>query len=80
MHKKDFSSRRGLIRKVAERRRLLNYLHREDETDWEELVKKLKLKTPKPEHEKLSTVIPPEEREEVIEDAKKEVEEKSSKE
>lgn len=48
VHKKDFSSRRGLIRKVAERRRLLNYLYREDEVAWEDLVKKLKLKTPKP--------------------------------
>ena len=30
-HKKDFSSRRGLIKKVSERRRLLKYLDREDE-------------------------------------------------
>jgi small subunit ribosomal protein S15 len=29
-HKKDFSSRRGLIKKVNERRRLLKYLERED--------------------------------------------------
>lgn len=29
-HKKDFSSRRGLIKKVSERRRLLTYLDRED--------------------------------------------------
>ena len=50
-HKKDFSSRRGLLRKVAERRRLLSYLKREDEKGWEELVKDLKLKTPKIEQE-----------------------------
>ena len=50
-HKKDFSSRRGLLRKVAERRRLLSYLKREDEKSWEELVKDLKLKTPKIEQE-----------------------------
>ena len=30
-HKKDNSSRRGLIKKVNERRRLLQYLEREDE-------------------------------------------------
>lgn len=29
-HKKDYSSRRGLIKKVNERRRLLKYLERED--------------------------------------------------
>jgi small subunit ribosomal protein S15 len=43
-HKKDFSSRRGLLRKVAERRRLLRYLERENAAGFEELVKKLKLK------------------------------------
>ena len=55
-HKKDFSSRRGLIRKVAERRRLLNYLYREDQKAWEELVKTLKLKTPKPVAEKTKAI------------------------
>ena len=43
-HKKDFSSRRGLIRKVNARHRLLNYLMREDEKSYEELIVKLKLK------------------------------------
>jgi len=43
-HKKDFSSRRGLIKKVSERRRLLKYLEREDEKAWAELKKALKLK------------------------------------
>src|SRR3989338_5064467 len=43
-HKKDFSSRRGLLKKVNERRSLLRYLEREDEAAFEELVKKLKLK------------------------------------
>ena len=42
-HKKDFSSRKGLLRKVSERRRLLKYLKREDDSAYEELVKKLKL-------------------------------------
>lgn len=30
LHKKDHSSRRGLMKKVNERRRLLKYLERED--------------------------------------------------
>ena len=51
-HKKDFSSRRGLLKKVAERRRLLNYLRREDEKAYNELVKDLKLKIVKTEEEK----------------------------
>ncbi len=47
MHAKDHSSRRGLLRKVGERRRLLRYLHRENQASFEELSKKLKLKTVK---------------------------------
>ncbi|MEK7639743.1 MAG: 30S ribosomal protein S15 [Patescibacteria group bacterium] len=43
-HKKDFSSRRGLLKKVGQRRRLMVYLQREDNTRFEELAKKLKLK------------------------------------
>lgn len=43
-HRQDYSSRRGLLRKVSMRRRLLRYLQREDEKAYEELVKKLKLK------------------------------------
>lgn len=50
-HKKDFSSRRGLLKKVAERRRLLNYLRREDQTAYEQIVKDLKLKVIKIEEE-----------------------------
>lgn len=46
-HKKDFSSRRGLLKKVSERRRLLNYLSREDEKAYEEIVKDLKIKVAK---------------------------------
>lgn len=44
MHKKDHSSRRGLIKKVGERRRLLRYLASEDAKAYEELSKKLKIK------------------------------------
>ncbi|MFA6161626.1 MAG: 30S ribosomal protein S15 [Patescibacteria group bacterium] len=42
-HKKDFSSRRGLIKKVGERRRLMKYLKREDATAYDELMAKLKI-------------------------------------
>lgn len=43
-HKKDFSSRKGLLRKVSERRRLLRYLKREDKKAYTDLKEKLKLK------------------------------------
>lgn len=43
-HKKDFSSRRGLIKKVNERRRLLKYLEREDEKAYLKIKKELDLK------------------------------------
>ncbi len=44
MHKKDFSSRRGLIKKVNERRRLLKYLEREDAKAFKALKESLGLK------------------------------------
>ena len=46
-HHKDHSSRRGLLRKVGERRRLLRYLKKENAASYEGLVKKLKLKQAK---------------------------------
>jgi len=48
-HKKDFSSRRGLLSKVALRHRLLRYLEREDEKRFNKLVKALKIKITKKE-------------------------------
>ena len=42
-HKKDHSSRRGLLKMVGNRRRLLRYLKAEDEKRWEKLTDKLKL-------------------------------------
>jgi len=42
-HKKDFSSRRGLIKKVGERRRLMKYLKREDQKAYDDLMAKLKM-------------------------------------
>lgn len=47
-HRKDFSSRRGLIKKVHQRRRLLQYLFKEDEERYKKIVKKLKLKSKLP--------------------------------
>lgn len=47
MHKHDFSSRRGLLRKVGERRRLLKYLQKENEEAFKDLATKLKLKIAK---------------------------------
>lgn len=44
-HKKDFSSRRGLLRKVGLRHRLFRYIQKENPPGAEELAKKLKLKT-----------------------------------
>lgn len=43
-HKKDYSSRRGLIKKVNERRRLLKYLEREDEKAMKKIKEALGLK------------------------------------
>ena len=46
-HKKDFSSRRGLLAKVSLRHKLLSYLEREDEKRFTKLIKALKLKISK---------------------------------
>ena len=46
-HKHDHSSRRGLLKKVGERRRLLKYLQKEDEKMFQDIAKKLKLKIAK---------------------------------
>ena len=43
-HKHDFSSRRGLLKKVSERRKLLKYLQRESASEFQDLAEKLKLK------------------------------------
>jgi small subunit ribosomal protein S15 len=44
VHRKDNHSRRGLLKMVGNRRRLLRYLKGEDSKRWEKLVEKLKLK------------------------------------
>ena len=47
IHKQDHSSRRGLLKKVSERRKLLKYLHKENEEAFKDLAKKLNLKIAK---------------------------------
>ena len=44
INKKDTSSRYGLLRKVQNRRKLLNYLKREDEAGYKALIQKLGLR------------------------------------
>lgn len=46
-HKHDHSSRRGLLKKVGERRRLLKYLQKENEQAFSDVAVKLKLKIAK---------------------------------
>ncbi len=46
-HRKDSSSRRGLLKKLAERRKLLKYLQKEDEKAFQDLAISLKLKIAK---------------------------------
>lgn len=43
-HKKDFGSRRGLIKKVCQRKKLLQYLERTDEAKYKQLISKLGLR------------------------------------
>ena len=43
-HKKDFHSERGLLIMVGQRRRLLDYLKRKDQSRYEALIKSLKLR------------------------------------
>lgn len=44
IHKNDNHSRRGLLKMVGNRRRLLRYLKAEDEKRFEKIAEKLKLK------------------------------------
>ena len=43
-HKRDFSSRRGLLKMVGQRRRLLNYLRRSDIAAYRQLLENLNLR------------------------------------
>jgi small subunit ribosomal protein S15 len=44
IHKKDFHSRRGLLKLVGQRRRLLNYLKQKDLEKYRNLIKSLGLR------------------------------------
>ena len=44
VHKKDFHSKTGLLKMVGQRRKLLNYLKREDVMRYRELIEKLGLR------------------------------------
>lgn len=80
-HKHDFSSRRGLLKKVGERRKLLKYLQKENSEQFKELSERLKLKISlklieeeeeekKKEKKYIETEEGDEVKEEVIEDVK----------
>ena len=43
-HKKDHHSRRGLLIMVGQRRRLLDYVRRNDQSRYEQLIKRLGLR------------------------------------
>lgn len=44
-HKKDHHSRRGLLKMVGQRRRMLNYLKKTDMQRYRSIVKKLELRS-----------------------------------
>jgi small subunit ribosomal protein S15 len=44
VHKKDLSSRRGLLTMVARRRKLLDYLKSKDEAGYKGLIEKLNIR------------------------------------
>jgi small subunit ribosomal protein S15 len=43
-HKKDFASRRGLLMMVGQRRRLLDYLQRKEQSRYQALIERLGLR------------------------------------
>jgi len=61
-HKHDYSSRRGLLKKVGERRKLLKYLQKENAEQFKELATKLKLR--------IATKLQAEEEEEKLKEKK----------
>lgn len=83
-HKHDHSSRRGLLKKVNERRKLLKYLQKEDEKSFKNLAIKLKLKIAKKmqeeEDEKMRLEQEELAKQEVIEEEEEEEETKTIKE
>lgn len=43
-NKKDFSSRRGLLKMVAQRRKLLDYVKGKDEARYQDIIKRLNIR------------------------------------
>jgi small subunit ribosomal protein S15 len=43
-HQKDFHGRRGLVKMVSQRRKLLDYLRRSDVKKYESLIKELEIR------------------------------------
>lgn len=43
-HKKDNHSRRGLLKLVGQRRRMLDYLHKTEEKEYQRMIKELGLR------------------------------------
>ena len=48
LHKKDFASRRGLLMMVGQRRRLLDYVRRKEQSRYETLIERLGLRRSAP--------------------------------
>jgi small subunit ribosomal protein S15 len=44
LHKKDFASRRGLLMMVGQRRRLLDYVRRKEQSRYQALIERLGLR------------------------------------
>jgi small subunit ribosomal protein S15 len=44
LHRKDFASRRGLLMMVGRRRRLLDYLRRKEQSRYQTLIERLRLR------------------------------------
>ncbi|WP_338985550.1 30S ribosomal protein S15 [Spiroplasma endosymbiont of Diplazon laetatorius] len=44
LHKKDITSRRSLLKKVAQRRHLLNFLFKKDVERYKTIIEKLKIR------------------------------------
>lgn len=65
-HRKDFSSRRGLIKKVSQRRKLIKYLENENPESCQNIIKKLKIR-----HKSLVPEVEKEIEKEIEKDLKK---------
>jgi len=72
-HKHDHSSRKGLLKKLGERRRLLRYLESDNPQSFEKLVAELKIKISRKKFEEPAEII---EKPVAAEPVKKQTEEK----